>query len=47
MKSDRNIGYFTLRPVYTYGKVSLNYSSNEKCFREKSYRKSKHVSYVQ
>jgi len=26
LKSDKNNGYFTWRPVYIYGSISLNYS---------------------
>ena len=31
LKSDKNIGYFTWRPIYIYGDISLN----EKYFRQK------------
>jgi hypothetical protein len=37
-KSDKNNGYFTLRPVYIYNYISLNSSQNEKCFRKKLQR---------
>ena len=42
-RSDRNSGRFTLRPKYMYD-ISLNFSWNEKCFRQKLWRKSKHIS---
>jgi hypothetical protein len=32
LKSDKNIVYFTCRPMYTYGSISLNYSWNKKYF---------------
>ena len=31
LKSDKNNGYFTWRPIYIYDHFSLNSSSNEKC----------------
>jgi len=34
LKYDRNNGYFALRPIYICNHISLNYSSNEKCFRQ-------------
>jgi len=34
LKSDKNYGYVTWRPVYIYVNISLNYSWNEKCFRQ-------------
>ena len=42
LKSDRNIGYLTRRRMNIYDSLSLN-SENEKCFRQKLYRKSKHA----
>jgi len=39
---------FTLHEdLHMYDNVSLNSSQNEKCFRQKMYRKSKHPFYVQ
>ena len=46
LKSDNN-GYFTLRPKYIYDHISLNYFSNEKCFRQNLQSKSKHTFCVQ
>jgi len=34
-KSDKNDGYFTLRPIYIFDDISLSSSYNEKCFKEK------------
>jgi hypothetical protein len=34
LKSDKNKGYFTWRPMYIYDNISLNSSWNEKCFRQ-------------
>jgi hypothetical protein len=34
LKSDKNDGYFTWRPMYIYD-ISLNSSSNDKYFRQK------------
>jgi hypothetical protein len=33
--------------MYIYSNISLNYSSNEKCFIQKLYRKANHTFYVQ
>jgi hypothetical protein len=33
--------------LYIYDNISLNSSKNEKCFRPKLWRKSKHIFYVQ
>ena len=35
LKSDKNNGYFTWRPVCIYGNILLNSSYNDKCFRQK------------
>jgi len=32
LKFDKNNGYFTCRPMYIYGNISLNSCKNEKCF---------------
>jgi hypothetical protein len=32
LKSDKNNEYFTWRPTYIYGDISLNFSYNEKGF---------------
>jgi hypothetical protein len=37
------IGYFTWRPMYIYDNISLNSSYNEKCVRQRLWRKSKHT----
>jgi hypothetical protein len=42
LKSYRNNGYFTWRPVHGCD-ISLNYSWSEKCFRQKLRWKSKHL----
>jgi hypothetical protein len=34
LKSDKNKGYFTLRPIYVFDHVSLSSSANEKYFRQ-------------
>jgi hypothetical protein len=34
LKSDKNNGYFTWRPMHSYDSISLNSSENKKCFRE-------------
>ena len=47
LEYDKNIGYFTWRPIYIFDHLSLNSSNNEKCFRQKLYRKSKHTFCVQ
>jgi len=47
LQSDMNNRYFTLIFMYIYGNISLNYSQNEKCFRQKLYRTSKHTFYFQ
>ena len=41
-KSYKNNGYFTWRPTYFFNNISLSSSLNEKCFRQKFQRKSKH-----
>jgi len=43
LQTGRSNGYFTLRPMYIYDSISMNYYYNEKCFRRKLQRKSKHV----
>ena len=35
------------RPVYIFDSISLNYSKNTKCFREKLYKKSEDMFFVQ
>ena len=42
LKSDKNNGHFTWRPTYI-SYICLNSSYNQKCFRQKLYRKSKHI----
>jgi len=46
-KSAKNDGYFTWRPIRILYHVSLSYFNNEKSFRHKLQRKSKHTYYVQ
>jgi len=41
LKSDKNNGYFTLRPMYIYDNISLNSSQNKKCFQTKVVQKIK------
>jgi hypothetical protein len=40
-------GYFTWRRTYTYDNISLSFSLNEKCFRQKLQKQPKHTFYVQ
>jgi hypothetical protein len=47
LKSDKNNGHFTGRPVYICNSISLNTSQNEKYTRHKLWGKSKHTFYVQ
>ena len=46
LKSDKNNGYFSYRPMYIYN-TSPNSSYNQKRFRQKSQRKPKHIIYVE
>ena len=46
LKSHKNNGHFTWSHMYIYGNILINSSLNEKCFRQKLYRKSKHTFYV-
>jgi len=34
LESDKNNGYFTWRSMYAYYNISLDYSQNEKSFRQ-------------
>jgi hypothetical protein len=43
LKSVKNNGYFTWRPIYIFDHVSLNYSYNDKYFGQNLKRKSKHI----
>jgi len=43
LKSDKNNGNFTWRSINILDHISFISSKNEKCFRQKSYRKSKHT----
>jgi hypothetical protein len=43
LKHGKNNGYSTWRPIYIFHHISLNFSKNEKYFRQKLYRKSKHT----
>ena len=48
LKSGKNKGHFTVRPIYIFFyHISLSSSYNEKCFTQKLYRKSKHTFCVQ
>jgi len=47
LKSDKNNGYLIWRPIYVYYLYSFSSSSNEKCYRRKLWRKSKHTFYAQ
>ena len=47
LRCDNSNGYFTRIPMYLCDKISLNPYRNEKCCRQKSYRKSKHTFCVQ
>jgi hypothetical protein len=47
MKSDWSSGYFTWVPTDIYYNISLVPPYNEKCFRQKLQRKSKHTFYFQ
>jgi len=47
LKSDKNNRHITWRPIYIFDHISLIYSYNEKCFRQKLYKKSKHTFCVQ
>jgi len=35
LRSDKNNGYFTWRSKYAFDHISLSFSCNEKCFRQK------------
>jgi hypothetical protein len=43
LKPDQRNSYFEWRRLYIYDNIWLNSSWNEKCFRQKLYRKSKHT----
>ena len=43
LKSDMNNGYFTWRHTYIFDNISLSSSWNEESFRQKMYRKDKHI----
>ena len=47
LKSDKNNRHFTRIRMYVYGNFSPNSAKNEKYFRQKLYRKSKHTFHVQ
>jgi hypothetical protein len=46
LKSDKNDGYFTWKPIYIYD-ISPSSSHDEKRFRQKLHTKSKHTFYIQ
>ena len=46
LKHDKNIGYFTLRPMYIYDNNLLNYPKNEKYFRHNLQSTSKRTFYT-
>jgi len=39
IKSDKNNGYFTWRPIYIFNHILFSYSWKDKCCRQKLYRK--------
>ena len=43
LKSDKNRGYFTCKPIYSFDHILLSSSLNGKCFRRHLKRKSKHI----
>jgi len=43
IKSDNNNGYSTWKPIHIYDNISFSSFLNQKCFRQKLYRKSKHI----
>jgi hypothetical protein len=43
LESEKNNGYFTWNPTHIYDNTSMNSWQNEKCFRQNSQRKSKHI----
>ena len=43
LKYDKNNRYFSWNLIYIFNNISLCSSYNEKCFRQKLYRKSKHT----
>jgi hypothetical protein len=45
LKSDKNYGYFTWKPVHISDHISLSSSWNEKRFERTFYRNSKHIWY--
>jgi len=47
LKSGKNRGYVTFRPINIFDHISLGSSYNDICFRQKLQRKSKHTIYVQ
>jgi len=47
LKYNTNNRYFTWRPIYIFNHISLSSSYNNKCFRQKLCRNSKHTFYVQ
>jgi hypothetical protein len=47
LKTDKNKGHFTWRPIYIFDHISLTSSQHEKCFRQNLYRKSQHTFDVQ
>ena len=46
LKSDKNNACFLWNLIYIFDHILLSSSKNEKCFRQKLYRKSKHTFYI-
>ena len=42
-KSEERRAHFTCKPIYIFDHIPLSSRQNEKCFRQKLYRKSKHT----
>jgi hypothetical protein len=47
LKSEKNNWYFISRSICVYDDTSLNFSLDEKSIRQKLYRKSKYIFYIQ
>jgi len=43
LNSNKNNGYLTRRPIYIFDHIALNYARNEKHFKQKLQRKSRHI----
>jgi hypothetical protein len=47
LKSHKNTKYFTWRPMYIYGNISMNSPWNEKYFKKNTVKKLRHTFYFQ